>query len=85
MNIREDAKKIVRYLLKQAEENDNLFWESETTYGELAEDSGIGGAKRCHICVQYLKRRDFVKADAEGGTVLIRLEAAAVDFLEADI
>ena len=84
MEIRENAKRIVVRILKQAVKSGSLNTAINASYDELAAELDNKNPNYCKVCVQYLERKKLIEVDPDENSnwVFLRATAAAIDFLE---
>jgi len=84
MSIREDAKKIIQYMLNIAISQGDLYEHFFIGYDVLAKELGLENEKYCRICCQYLDQLNYIKIIRnDGGLRLIELKAKGIEFLES--
>lgn len=84
MGIRENSKKIVRYLLEEAIKSGDLNHQSFEDDDTLAKELGLEDVKFFIVCVQYLKDKGFITSKKEDTKRYLSVLASGIDFLEQD-
>lgn len=81
--IRDDAKKIIKYLLNQSISFGNLNEILCIRYDDLAKELDLKNENYCRICCQYLNELHYIDVlDNDKDTRSVRLKAKGIDFLE---
>ena len=82
--IRDDAKKIVKYILEQSISLGNLDETICIRYDDLAKELNLKDEKYCRVCCQYLHGLHYINIFRnDNGTRLVHLKAQGIDFLES--
>jgi hypothetical protein len=83
--IKDNAKKIIKYMLDQVLSNGNLNADICIRYDTLAEELKLENENHCRVCFQYLSDLHYIHIiDNNNGSRLIRLTAKGIDFLESN-
>lgn len=82
--IREGAKAIVNYMIKEAVEHGNLKHRIKIQENEVAIELDFDKSKRFKVCLQYLAEKGLITVETVNETHYLTLTAAAIDFLEKD-
>lgn len=82
MGIRENSKKIVRYLLEEAIKSGNLKHETLIKDSDLAKKLEFDSEEFLVVCIQYLKEKGFITSDKGPEKRSLAALPGAVDFLE---
>ena len=85
MGIRDNSKKIIERILKQAVESGDIRVAINVSYDELAVDLDVKTANYCKVCLQYLEQKKLIQIEPGENSNLIFLTAnvSAIDFFEA--
>lgn len=83
--IKENAKKILSYMLEQVislgDLNANFYIRYDTLFKEL----NLESENLCRVCVQYLNSLHYISIiENDNGNRLVRLQATGIDFLESN-
>lgn len=85
MSIRNDSKKIIRFLLDTAVKCGDLTKPSIVRYENLVESLALENEPYCKVCVQYLSGKGLIHVHRNPDeTRTMTLNVTAIDFLEAD-
>ena len=82
MGVRENAKKIVRYLLEEAIKSGDLGHQSFVDDAELAKELGFESEELFVVCIQYLKGKSFITSNKAGSKRYLAVLPSGIDFLE---
>ncbi len=90
MNIREDSKKIIDYVLPEVIKRGRLSGYLPIRKSDLIKNCGLPSINYLDICLDYLYDKGLVNTckpdkeiDDNNDTFQITISAAAIDFLEA--
>lgn len=82
--IRDDAKKILKYLLEQSISLGGLSENLYIRYDNLAKELDLKNENYCRVCCQYLDELHYIHIlDNDNGTRSVHLKAQGIDFLES--
>lgn len=82
--IKEDAKKIIEYMLAQAITLGDLNRPFIIRYDTLFKELNLKSENYCRICCQYLHQLQYIHIfDNDDGNRSARLNAKGIDFLES--
>lgn len=89
MNIREDSKKVIRYILGKAIDCGDLLKEFPIQYHELACELNFSNENYLRVCCQYLHKKGYISIRLSMDATrqiheTMNLQASAVDFLEGE-
>ena len=82
--IRNDAKKIIKFLLDQSISLGGLYENIYIRYDDLAKELNLKDENYCRVCFQYLDELHYINVlDNDNGTRVVHLKAQGIDFLES--
>lgn len=82
--IKDDAKKIVKYMLDQSISRGDLCEVLFIHYADLAKELDLQSENYCRVCCQYLDELQYINIlENDNGTRSIRLTAKGIVFLES--
>lgn len=82
--IKDDAKKIVKYMLDQSISHGDLCEVLFIRYADLAKELDLQNENYCRVCFQYLNELQYINIlENDNGTRSIRLTANGIVFLES--
>ncbi|MBD5395641.1 MAG: hypothetical protein HDR71_15580 [Lachnospiraceae bacterium] len=82
--IRDDAKRIIKYMLDQSISFGGLDENIYIRYDDLAKELNLKDENYCRVCCQYLDELHYINIlDNDNGTRIVRLKAQGIDFMES--
>lgn len=82
--IKDDAKKIIKYMLEQSISLGGLENNLRIRYDDLAKTLDLKSENYCRVCCQYLNELNYINIiDNDNDTRLVLLKAKGIEFLES--